>query len=200
MKLFSILILSIIFVWVYYGFTSESPDQPSSSNQESEKISSVSIKDGKYKVDTNVIRFDKNRKMLLTDLDADSLIEKENKAGIPNFIKAFLDSISSERKFDMADQGEEWRMENRNASEVLQTKHLPTRQLFFFAIGKKIAILTYCTGGFSLTGGFRRYQRTLMIKFKDKKVLDFWYDNNSGIYNTKEEIINNIGVNGNERC
>src|ERR1700758_5189823 len=52
--------------------------------------SSITMINGVYKIDTNIILANRNKKELVTALVMENLIEKNTTAEIPDFIKAFL--------------------------------------------------------------------------------------------------------------
>lgn len=179
-----------------------------------EYISSVSFANGKYKIDTSVIQKDRNKKRLLKRLETEVLAEKQNTSEIPGFIKAFLDSISHNRKFDVANPGEEWQIGITNFGKQVINKiydpskkdsvikvfwdgqQLPTKQLVYFGIGEDIALISYFCGGIRLT------QYAAIIKFENNTITDFWYGNIFEFATTKKETIKNIRLSGkrNDRC
>ena len=138
---------------------------------------------GKYNVDTTVIRENRNKKMLLDGLGRSYLAEKKDLAGIPGFITTFLDSISFGRKFEIVNPGEECgtcthdcghiltKVYDQNKKDTVLTliwygSHYPIKQMVYFGIGKNLAILSYHAGG---------SQEITVIKFEDTKITDFWF-------------------------
>lgn len=174
------------------------------SNKERPYKSSVRFVNGKYRIDTALIRDNVNKKTLIAVLDSDSLVDKNTVAQIPDFIKSFIDSCRKTSLFEMANPGEEWRngivnfghqvitkiYDDTKKDSVLQVsydgKPLPDKQLVYFGTGRQTALLSFNCGGF----GTIRY--TLIFKFKDEKITDYWYSNNFDDALTQEDIIKNL--------
>lgn len=177
------------------------------------KMNSVSFIKGKYKIDSAIILDNRNKAALLAELESVDLTERKTKEEIPVFIKAFFDSISVNKKFDMANPGEQWRI--GDISDIVLTtidgpmlfavneKHtIPNKQLVYFGMGNNIALFSYYSGGMSISQNF------IIIKFQGSKVIDFWFDNKLTMSNglsminatNKYEIIKyikqNLGRNG----
>lgn len=148
------------------------PQDPFSGN-----ISSVSIKNGEYSVDSAIVLADLNRKNLVAELAAEDLDDKSTVAEIPEFIKFFLDSISGEESFNMAEPGQDYKV------GWFPQKGVPDRQLVYFGSGKNIALLSFNVGGAKKT------QNVAIIKFEGQRVVDFWFEVNSDPGTKKNEII-----------
>lgn len=170
-------------------------------------ITSVSTVDGSFKVDTHVINAGQNFGALMIDLEKSTLIEKKTMAGVPDFIKAFLDSISYDKSFDIANPGEDWQVGcTTDLGNQIQTKiydkekkdtvmmiswdgigkRLPSKQLVYFGLGKNIALLSY------FTGGIGKSQHVNIIKFNSDKIVDFWFEMGIPFGSTKNELIKYI--------
>lgn len=193
-----IAIVIIVFVVSFFAFSK--PNTRTDENAKKER-SSISFINGKYKIDTAVIQNNFNKKSLITWVETQKLTEKKNQEEIPRFIKEFLDSKSENGKFEMANPGEEWKCgitdfghqvikkvyDPNKKDSVLQVswdgKRLPDKQFVYFAIGQNIALFSYY---------FRTGQRAAIIKFKNEKITDFWYDANLSFVKTKSEIIKEL--------
>lgn len=216
-KLFFFITVSVFMACVKSAPNSE--EQRLNEIDNSEKSNSVSIVNGKYKVDNNVIMHGKNKRPLLADLNAEHLTDKKTKEEIPDFIKAFLDSITNDRNFEIANPGQEWRIpsitdfaglgllkvsgkEDKSITTVSprEGENLPTKQLVYFGIGKNIALLSYNTGGLSISGGTRILQNMTILKFHGNKIIDFWYGSSLDFVTTKTQIIKTLNSNRMDGC
>ena len=152
-------------------------------------IRSVSFVNGKYEIDSVIIVENLNKKALLADLSSQKLNDKSSIAQIPDFIKSFLESVSYDKKFEMANPGEEYQVGWKTDERIL-----PNKQLVYFGEGKNIALLSYNSGG------LQKAQRVVILKFEGKKVTDYWFnndfwsDNNSVALTTKEQLIKYLKV------
>lgn len=153
-----------------------------------EQVTCVSTINGQFKIDTGNILINKNLPTLSQDLNKADLVDKKNVADIPTFIKAFLDSISDDKDFSIANPDENWRVGCTDLiivdkkGKALNTK-LATKQLVYFGLGKSIALFSYYTGGIG------KSQHIAIIKFQDKKVIDFWFKNGIPFVSTKDELL-----------
>ncbi len=172
------------------------------------EITSVSIIDGNYKIDTNIAINNGIKEKLIATLEAETLIDKKTVEDIPDFIKKFLDGISTNQTFDMANPDEEWQeggwvngFNNEKKAIVHATssvaKPFPPRQLIYCGIGKNMALISY------YIGGIKKTQNNIMIKFKNDKIVDLWFDHyysqfgyslggNTNYVTTKSDIIKYI--------
>ncbi len=188
----------IVLSFVTYTFVARNDEQDLNQKTNQKTLKSVSIVKGKYKIDTAVIWSNRNKDALILELDKEKLVEKNGKWGIPDFIKVFLDSISPGKNFNMAGAGEKWwtgdikdmiytRLHD-NANDTMTVlscdkPNLPDKEFAYFAIGKTMAVLSYYSGGVRLT------QNIIMIKFKDTRIVDFWFDTYGGVFSEKKEIL-----------
>lgn len=156
----------------------QTESQTANHQRELKYASSVSISNGQYKIDTNIILANRNKKTLVAVLVAENLTQKTTVAEIPDFIKTFLADVSDDKKFAMANPNEKYQMGWFDFG-----KGVPTKQLVYFGAGKNIALISY------YSGGLRRYQHLAIIKFQDNKIVDFWYDNYDVSAKTKDEMI-----------
>jgi len=149
--------------------------------------SSVSVKNGKYNVDSAIILSDINKRSLVAQLQRENLEEINTVAEIPGFIKTFLDSISGNGKFDMVNPGEAWQED-----WLTLGKCLPTRQLVYFGTGKNTALFSFYSAGPQKT------QCVAIIKFENEQVIDFWFEANSIPVTKKAELIEYLKRNKNK--
>lgn len=202
--LMKVFLLILFMSFIVYSKPSSQPDDTKYSNErEKSYMSSVSFIDGQYKIDSSIVESDRNKDTLVADLKGDDIIRKTTIDEIPEFMLAFLDSISINKKFDMANPWEEWRSgdimdlvlpnmdvnsENKfNKQESDVRKHLPDKKLIYFGIGRNSALLSY------LSGGIRTRQHVLVIKFQNERVIDFWFGAYLGLYlNTRLEILEQL--------
>lgn len=156
---------------------------------------------GKYQIDTNAILNNNNLESLIDEAEKADLIEKKSVEEIPVFIRSFLDSLTD--GFSIASPGEDWQsgccviMGKRTQKMVYDKKtgktlievtfdssqSLPSRQLIYAGIGKDIALMTYYTGGWGVSG------HILIIKFDETKIVDFWCGNILSDVTNKAEIL-----------
>jgi hypothetical protein len=154
----------------------------------SQKKTSIHFENGSYRIDTNFIRRDINKPALLEILKNEKLCENYKVAEIPQFIKAFLDSTSQEKIFEMADPGEEWHAKDITyfaspSTSNCDMRRLPTRQLVYLGIGKNVALMTFYNGDLMI-----RYE-AIILRFENEKIIDFWFTQGFPYVSTKEKII-----------
>ncbi len=168
-------------------------------NYETKKYNmhSIAIRNGKYKIDTGIVVQNLNKKTLIDQLNTENIYEKKSVSEIPDFIKAFLDSVSGNRNFEMANPKEQWRWAGITEFGDKSRANLPDKQLIYFGNGSSIALLSYYSGGLNLT------QRIAIIKFENNKIIDFWFDNylaylwsdnTQVLMQTKTEIIKYLNI------
>src|ERR1700752_2991612 len=104
---FKVSLVIILMSFIVYTKPSLQPDNYKL-DQEKEYKSSVSVFDGKYVIDSNVILSNTNKKTLLAELKEEYLIRKTTKEEIPPFLVTFLDSISINKKFTIANSWEKY--------------------------------------------------------------------------------------------
>ena len=150
--------------------------------------SNISVVNGRFVIDTNAILNNNNLQTLIEELEKTELVEKKTVAEIPSFIKSFLDSLTD--NFSIANAGEDWQVgcvimgkqiqkkvyDEKTGDTLIQvtfdnSQPRPSRQLVYFGLGKDIALMAYYTGGFG------KSEHILIIKFDDKKIVDFWCGN-----------------------
>lgn len=194
----------IVLCFIAYSEFFAQSDEPEIKEQRQQDIrNSVSLINGKYSVDTALIWSDRNKNRLLDDLALENLEEKKSVAEIPGFIKAFLDSISPGKSFNMTNPDEAWctgdikdfvfasvyeaGKQEANCLLSCGNKEVLDKQLIYFGMGKNMALLSYYVGGQS------RSQCTALIRFKAEKVIDFWFNSDGfKLWSTKSEIIRSI--------
>ncbi len=148
---------------------------------EVDEMTSVSIVNEIYKIDTNMAVTNWNKEKLMTILETENLVDKKTVEEIPDFIKTFLNNISTNQTFDMANPDEEWRegswingFNNEQKTIVHATssvaKPFPSRQLIYCGIGKNMALISY------YIGGIKKTQSNMMIKFENDKIIGLWFD------------------------
>lgn len=131
--------------------------------QESYYTTSISYLHHQIKIDENIINRNYNLPFLITAINNDSIIEKQKVEEIPLFVKSFLDSVSHDG-FSIANLNQNWQV----GCCVDEKENLPRRQLVYLGIGNNILLMSYLTGGFAVGN------HLIIIKFKDKKIIDFW--------------------------
>lgn len=176
-----------------------------------ENRSSVICINGVYKIDSTIAIANWNRDKLVSQLEKENLVEKKTIDEIPNFIKAFLDSISINKTFDMANPGEAWQeggwvngFDNQNKTIVngvnSVAKPFPSKQLVYCGLSKNMALISY------FTGGIRLAQHVMMIKLKEKTIVNLWFNNNWRNFDSdfdvvrKDSLIKYIKVMNNNNC
>jgi hypothetical protein len=182
-------------------------DEEALNQRKAERRNSVSMVNGSYKVDTAIIWSDRNRYTLVDELNMESLADKSTRAEIPDFINAFLDSLSPGKKFDIANPGEKWwagdikdmvftsiyDQAKQDSLCVLSGNKsgLPGKQLVYCGVGKSTALLSWYVAGARLS------QCTMILKFNHKTIIDLWFQNTLSLSSTKEGILKSIARNSN---
>lgn len=163
-------------------------------------ISSLSINEGRYRIDTNIILSNKNLIHLINELERSNVKEKSSVKDIPPFILTFLDSITGD--FSIADPGEEWQVgcvvmgkpitrkvyDEGTKNTLVQVTYdnsqpLLRRQLINFLHGDSIAVLTYYTGGIG------KMSHIVMLEYNGTTITDLWCGNFSFQKLGKKETI-----------
>lgn len=199
----------ILMSFIAYAKPSLQPDDNKFGSEQGKQdyMSSVSMVNGQYKIDSNVVETNRNKSILVTDLKAENLTRKTTIEEIPGFILAFLDSISPNKKFDIVNPWEKWNtkdimdlvmpntnQENEKLTQSIDMRKglLPDKKLTYFSIGNHMALLSYHSGG------IRTRQHIVILKFQNEQVVDFWYGTYFGLYiNTRIEILQQLDGRGN---
>lgn len=168
-----------------------------------EPITSVTYINNKYHIDTNLILGSKYNHQLIAALWKQNLIEVKKVSQLPVFIKTFLDLISPQNNFSITDSGQVFenglmaplevtgkiQLFNKTLNNIvtyptLGRKNVPNKQLAYFGYSSELALLSYYSG---------RKEYSVILKFKDKQIVDFWYDYwaiKDYDVNTKNDILN----------
>lgn len=190
----------------YDSSVTESGDE-TIKNTKFENTSSISMINGVCVINYNIMA-STSKYALLNDLKREILTETKSKKEIPAFIISFMESISDNSKFEMADPGESWYVNDimgftlskmydskiKDTVEIVtpSQKVLPNNQFVYFGIGKNMALLSYYSGGLRIT------QHVVMIRFKNNKVIDFWTRAYEGLKtDNKADIMERIMNEGN---
>jgi hypothetical protein len=192
----AILISGLLGLMAFIEFSPQNIAATISKKEKEQKyVSGFSIVDGKYIIDSATIlnnRFTVQHFGL--ELESQKLKDIKTVSEIPGFIRIFLDSISPTGEFDMANPFDAWKIVNitafsKHVAEINDT--LPSRQLVYFLMGKNIALLSYYTSDF-----IYMHQHIAILKFKDEKITDLWFENIPGtIPDAKKEIIGRLKSN-----
>lgn len=166
-------------------------------------VSSISIVEGKYQLDSNRILYNYNLGQLIEDLEETELVEKNTFSEVPLFIRSFLDALTD--TFEIANPGEDWQVGCtpliRIKDEGLNPKtkgslfgnveilKLPRRQLIYFGIGDNIAVMRH------FRGGVGRSEHILIFKFENNAIVDFWCGLVRGIITNKTELLSYLKEN-----
>jgi hypothetical protein len=155
------------------------------------QITCVSILKGQFKIDTANILRNKNLPTLIADLGKSDLRDKDAVTDIPDFVKAFLDSISPEKKFSIANPHEDFKAGCTNLTVLNEKgdtllKPLPGKQMVYLGLNANMVLLSYYTGGLG------KAQHIALIKFQNNRVVDFWFKNNIAFTSSKEELLRTI--------
>ena len=155
--------------------------------EDSNRISSISFNDNKYQIDTAIILTNQNLQPLINDLDKTTLSTHNDTKDIPDFIRTFLNNLTGS-DFSIASPGENWQV----GCCVNPEEKLASRQLVYLGLGSDIVLFSY------FTGGFGKSEHVLIIKFKDKKIVDFWSGNVMVDLNNKKDILEYLKANENK--
>jgi hypothetical protein len=153
----------------------------SETDNKKDDITSISIIDNGYKIDTNIAVSNWCKEKLISIVETEKLTDKKTVAEIPGFIKSFLDGTTVNNEFYISDPGEEWQeggwligLDSEKKAILHATssvaKPFPNRQLIYCGIGKNIALISY------YIGGIETKQNNIIIKFQNEKVVDVWFD------------------------
>lgn len=201
---FAIIATGVI-IFIAYDKLKADPEFPIE-NTASPERSSITFVDGKYKVDTMVIRNDFNKKRLIADLEKQVLGEKNTIQEVPAFIWQFLDNISSDKKFDIVNPGEDYKEGIMDYGHVVFKKVydankkdsvsvisgdgtvLANKQLVYLGMNDNIVLMSY------MHGGLGPHPNILIMKHDNGKITDFWFGSawNDGLITSKSEIIKTL--------
>jgi hypothetical protein len=167
--------------------------------------SSVSFYDGKYHIDSVVIRNGLNKARMIASVEKQILDQKKTIQEVPDFIWRFLDSISYDKEFDIVNPGEDWKADITNYGHVVFKKVydvnkkdsvpmisydsvvLPNKQLVYFGMSENTVLFSYYSGGMGAV------TNVIMMKIKNEKITDFWYGSvYEGNITTKGDIIKSL--------
>jgi hypothetical protein len=119
-----------------------------------------------FKPDANKILNNKNLDFYLAKMQSDKFKVGNNKNRLPHFVREQLTCLIGDSL--LADPNEMWNPSDaRNIGDV-------TRQLVFFAESNGIYILVYRHGGFIVSN------KIILMRYKDKKLVDLWSGQSSG--------------------
>ncbi len=114
-----------------------------------------------YKLDSVSVYFDFHLDNFLLCIAKELFQTHTNKLAIPAFIGEELDFLTG--GFSLGNPDEEFQC------CCTSSRKLPARLLQFLAISKNVLVMTY------LTGGIAEEDHILLIKFKDRSIVDVWY-------------------------
>ena len=200
------LFISIMSFMAYDKAMTKANDRVIKENLQQENVSSVLFTDGIYSIDSSLAMSGWKKEKMIELIATENLIEKKTVEDIPEFIKTFLAHISPNKTCEMANPGEAWqeggwvngfKKEQKNIANATccVAKPFASKQLIYCSIGKNIALVYY------YSGGIRKTEQVNIIKFKNNKVVDFWFNNpgfnfswvendTTGFIGSKEGIIN----------
>lgn len=198
-------LVSVIMVmsFVAYDKSATLAEDEAIKHDKPENITSISMVNGTCKINYDIIKTNKNKQILIDYLYSTILTEKKSKTEIPAFILSFMESISENKKFEMANPGEPWcvndimgftltKMYDSQKKDTFNLispgrNDIPNKQLIYFGISKNMALLSY------YTGGIRMSQHVAILRFKNNKVIDFWCNTYIGMTaSTKADIIEGL--------
>src|SRR5437868_14629384 len=91
----------VIVIFIGYSQLNAHVEELAVADKNAKKTSSINFVNGKYRVDTSFIRNDLNKTKLIAELEKQTLTQKHTIQEVPDFIWRFLDSISSDKKFEI---------------------------------------------------------------------------------------------------
>lgn len=160
----------------------------------------ISFADEKYPPN---IPLSEQLQSMIDELETSSLTGKKTVNEIPTFIRTFLDSLTG--GFSMANPGEEFQQGCIADYIIVQEKAIdpktgdsitiettipppPSRQLIFFGMTNKIALMSYYSGGFATC------THIMIIRFNNSEVTDYWHGYGEGDLTNKQEIVSYLKV------
>jgi hypothetical protein len=151
-------------------------------------VYSVSIEDGKYRIDSSVVWEGKNKVRLIEQLEKENLAEKTSISEMPVFMKSFFDGLYASNKMEIADPGQEWK--DGNPEIQLFDKYgkplnnvLPNKQLVYLGLGKEMALFSYYVGGRS------RSQEMVIVRFSGETITDLYFERNTALVTHKSAMV-----------
>lgn len=141
----------------------------------------MTISLGIYAQQNCAILLDTNRMNIIlpdfiAELEKNNLNELKRYADVPKFIKDALDCIGN---FKIAERGD-----INYQSDCLRYPSAPYRKVEYVGINDDYLLMSY------RLGGLVEQPHILIVKFKDKKVLDIW--SGQGFGTSKEKILNQL--------
>lgn len=190
--------LSVFILFIFSCNKSSTQGKDYEADQQKSHVSSVSFNNGKYYVDTMIIWRYSNKALLAEGINSKTLVDKKTVEEIPAFILTFLNDVSPNRKFEMANPGQEFRIKDITAFAYpstlkSQNQNLPSKQLIYFGIDKNTALLSYYCGGLGIS------QYAAIIKFENERVTDFWFGD-TGFAISKAKIVYDLKEKRNNGC
>ena len=177
----------LIMSFMVYDKSATQTNDESIKHYKPENLNSISMINGECKINYDFIKSNKNKQTLLNIITTEVLKEKHSKTEIPAFILTFMESLSENNKFEMANPGEPWYVndimgftlskmydsQKKDTVDIVtpSQKILPHYQFVYFGISKNMALLSY------YSGGLRMSQNVVMLHFKNNKIIDFWCNN-----------------------
>ena len=138
-----------------------------------------------FKIDTAKILANINLDTLLSEFQIESFKVSTDKKDMPHFIKKQLNCLT--HGFSIANPGQLY----QNTDVIVQK--LPSRQLIFLAKSKNMFVMTYQMGVMGLP------RKILIIKIKDKTIIDFWSGQGFEDLDTKRHIVDYLKQNLNTK-
>jgi hypothetical protein len=200
-----VIITSVAIIGITYNKLNANPES-AAANEKVLYKSSVSLVNGKYNVDTMVIRADINKAKLIAVAEKQILEEKNTIREVPGFIWRFLDSISCDKKIDIVNPGEDYKEGIMDYGHVIFKRVfdpnkkdsvsvisgdgaiLPNKQLVYFGMSNNIVLMSY------IHGGLGPNPNIIIMKHENRKITDFWYGSawNDGSIVSRDEIMKTL--------
>ncbi len=115
----------------------------------------------------------------ITELERDKVVELRRFADAPTFIK---DALTCVGNFKVAERGD-----INYQSDCLRYPSAPYRKVEYIGMSDTYLIMSY------RLGGLVEQPHVLIVKFKDKKILDIW--SGQGFGTTKDKILSQLKKN-----
>jgi hypothetical protein len=117
----------------------------------------------------------------IAELKATNLKELERFSDVPNFLKEQLNAICN---FKIAEK-----TDINYQSDCLRYPSAPYRKVAFIGLNDDFLVMSY------RLGGLVEQPHVLIVKFKDKKIIDIW--SGQGFGTTKDKILKQLQQNSN---